>query len=509
MPLVFCGVPKDAVQKHDLGPNVTGVCLDFDWARTLELAAHLQPAAHRVFLVAGTADIDQSLVRQTKNVFADQSLETTYLIDQSVPQLLAAVRRLAPDSIVLYTSVFRDPTGRTLVPREVLRQLAQASGAPIYGVAETYIGYGVVGGAISSFEIQGRQAAQLALRILAGEKPETIPVQLSPPAELMVDWRELRRRGIREELLPSGTAVLFRQPSLWDSYRWYIIAAAAAIAGQTAMIIAFLLQRTRRNRAEAVAQQQRIELAHAARLTMIGELAASIAHEINQPLGAILSNAEAAEILLESDSPPLEDIRQIFADIRKDDLRANEIIRHMRDLLRKRELELNPIDLNEVTSEALMMVDIEARRQEVAIEKQFSTGLPAVHGDAIYLQQVLLNLVLNGMEAMSELPARNRHLIVRTAINDIGKVEVAVADSGPGIPADRLPQLFDSFFTTKKNGMGLGLSIARSIVEAHGGRLWAEPKSCGACFRFTLPVNVKEALNQSAGTKEPLIETIA
>jgi signal transduction histidine kinase len=162
----------------------------------------------------------------------------------------------------------------------------------------------------------------------------------------------------------------------------------------------------------------------------------------------------------------------------------------MRELLRKRELELKLIDLNAAASDVLRFVAGETHRQGVKIEKQFADDLPFVHGDVIHLQQVLLNLILNGMEAMSESSESNRRLTMRTAYDGNGNVEVAVEDAGPGIPPDRLPRLFDSFFTTKPHGMGLGLSIVRSIVEAHGGRIWAENNSSGgACFRFTLLVN--------------------
>jgi two-component system sensor kinase FixL len=182
-------------------------------------------------------------------------------------------------------------------------------------------------------------------------------------------------------------------------------------------------------------------------------------------------------------------------------MRASETIRRMRELLRKRELELKPIDLNAVISDVLRLLDGETHRRGVKIEKQFVDTLPAVRGDAIHLQQALLNLILNGMEAMSESSESSRRITIRTAYDGKDNVEVAVEDSGPGIPSERLPLLFDSFFTTKTHGMGLGLSIVRSIVEAHGGRIWAENNSSGgACFRFTLPVNGK---NESPGTKEP------
>jgi signal transduction histidine kinase len=169
--------------------------------------------------------------------------------------------------------------------------------------------------------------------------------------------------------------------------------------------------------------------------------------------------------LLESKQPHLEEVQQILADIRMDDLRASEVIRCMGELLRKRELELKLIDLNAVVSKVLRLVDGETRRRGIQIEKRFADTLPAVRGDVIHLQQVLLNLILNSMEAMSESDGSNRRLTMRTAYDGKDNVEVAVEDAGPGIPSEGLPRLFDSFFTTKPDGMGLGLSIVRSIVE--------------------------------------------
>ena len=240
------------------------------------------------------------------------------------------------------------------------------------------------------------------------------------------------------------------------------------------------------------AEEARRDLAHASRLAIVGELTASIAHEINQPLGAILSNADAAEMLLESTPAALDEVRQILHDIRKDDLRASEVILHLRALLRKRELEMQPLDLNVVTSEVLTLVHAESLRRGIVMETDLAVNLPAVRGDKVHLQQVLLNLVLNGMEAMADIPEAKR-LAVRTLVNENGCVEIAVTDAGSGIPPDRLRSLFDPFFSTKKEGMGLGLSIARSLVEAHGGRIWAENNvGGGATFRFTVPSGMQK-----------------
>jgi two-component system sensor kinase FixL len=236
------------------------------------------------------------------------------------------------------------------------------------------------------------------------------------------------------------------------------------------------------------AEEANEKLTHVSRLAIVGELTASIVHEITQPLGAILSNAEAAEILLQAASGNIDDVRHILADIRKDDERASEIIRHIRNLLQKRQIDMQPLDFNQLASETLGFITIEARRRHIVCESELASGLPIVKGDRIQLQQVLLNLVLNGMDAMLKTRDGQRRLILRTAPHLSGGVEVTVRDSGTGIPSERLPKLFDSFFTTKKDGMGLGLSISRAIIETHQGKVWGQNNpDGGATFGFILP----------------------
>lgn len=230
------------------------------------------------------------------------------------------------------------------------------------------------------------------------------------------------------------------------------------------------------------------DLMHSSRLTLLGELTASIGHEINQPLGAILSNADAAELLLEQDPMPVDEIRRVIADIRKDDLRANEIIHRIRAFLSKREANLVPVDLNEMARDVVQLVESEARERKVVIEADFTRGIPPVLGDRVQLQQVLLNFILNGMDAMDAASANQRRIIVKTAVFGPEMAQFSVSDNGHGIPKDKLPRIFESFFTTKKEGMGLGLAITESIAEVHRGSVSAENNpGKGATFRFTLP----------------------
>jgi len=245
---------------------------------------------------------------------------------------------------------------------------------------------------------------------------------------------------------------------------------------------------TQRKQAEGEMLRLRDALAHGGRLSTMAQLASGLAHELNQPLGAILRNAEAAELLLRSGAPDLEEVRAILADICKDDQRAGEVIDQMRAQLRRRGLERVELDFAQLVNEVLVLVQPDAASRKVRLAVEVPTALPQVRGDRVHLQQVLLNLILNGMDAMTEVPAEERRLVVRARQADAGAVEVAVADSGRGVSAAKLERLFEPFVTTKPDGMGLGLPISASIIGAHGGRIWAESGPAGATFYFTVPL---------------------
>ena len=272
------------------------------------------------------------------------------------------------------------------------------------------------------------------------------------------------------------------------SYRW-ILQKGAPRQGPSADFAGYVgtaIDITDRRQIEEINRS----LVHAQRLIIMGELSATIAHEVRQPLSAILSNANAARMLLNSPRPPLQEIREIISDIRKDDLRADDVISRIRDFLRKQEPQQQPLDLNAAMADVFRLVAADARRRHVQIEATLAEALPPVTGDRTQLQQVLLNLVVNAMDAMEGTAESSRRLSVQTKSDGGGAIEVAVGDCGGGIPADELPHLFEPFFTTKKDGMGLGLCIAQSIVAAHGGRIWAENNdSGGATFRVMLPAS--------------------
>lgn len=257
---------------------------------------------------------------------------------------------------------------------------------------------------------------------------------------------------------------------------------------QLICLAALVWQFHRRRQAEAAARRQHADLAHAARLGLAGELTASIVHEVNQPLGAILSNVDAALLLMQREPPPLDLIGEILTDIRADDLRASDVIRQLRELLKKREIELEPLQLNELVTSAERIVGNLAIRHGVSLRIQLEEQLPLIEGDRTHLLQVLINLALNAMEAMAIQPQNSRRLLLRTRRSHSGKVALEVQDSGPGVPSQLQPQLFEPFFTTKPDGMGMGLTIAKTIVSSHHGTLEAvSTEQGGALFRVRLP----------------------
>ena len=246
---------------------------------------------------------------------------------------------------------------------------------------------------------------------------------------------------------------------------------------------------TARKQFEAELHKHRSTLGHNQRIFALGQLSAALAHELNQPLGAILRNAEAGELFLRQDPPDLRELREIFVDIQRDDQRAAAVIDRMRALLRHGELRFEVIALPELIGQVASLLNAEMQARYAALRITVPPTLPEVRGDRVHLQQVLVNLLLNSLDGLDARPNGVRQIEIGAAQAEGGLVELAVKDTGIGIEPDRLSDLFEPFVTTKSQGTGIGLAISQTIVEAHGGRIWAENNpNGGACFRFTLPV---------------------
>ena len=273
-------------------------------------------------------------------------------------------------------------------------------------------------------------------------------------------------------------------------YRWFLIRRVPLRDenGQVIRWYAAAHDIEDQKRAERALQTAQAELAHVTRVTTLGELSASIAHEINQPLAAIAANAEATLRLLSRDVPDIAEARAGIIDVSKDARRAGEVILRICDFSKKAHPQMTQLDINEVVEEAAKLIRHEALQHGVTIRSEFASDLPPVRGDRIQLQQVIVNLAVNGMEAMASVQDRERMLIVRTERDQSSRILVAVADAGVGIEPENLNRVFVPFYTTKPAGLGMGLAICRSIIEAHGGRLWVDANvPRGTIFRFTVP----------------------
>jgi signal transduction histidine kinase len=474
--------------------NETAVLSAIDFHTVTKNILQVLPATNRIAIVLGASPLERYWKEQigiAVEPFRGR-VAFTWFNDLSFDEMLKQVSTLPPNSAVFFAALAVDAAGATQNDGRVLSRLQAASAAPIFAFEDSYFGSGLVGGPMLSIPDISRRVVDAVERIFAGEAPASIHPSAVGFVAPRFDGRELQRWNIEEANLPPASTVEFREPTFWSQHRWAIISVASVLVLQAALISALLFERVRRRRAEGASRRRLFEMTQMNRSLTVSAMSSSIAHELNQPLGAILNNAGAAEVLLAKTPPDIDQLREIVADIRKDDERAGEIIGHLRGFLRTDDLALGEVNIHRAIADVLHIVEPEALKRGIAIECDQIPQELSVRADHVHLQQVLLNLALNGMDAMRDATSSRKMIFQASQVSD-AKVEVAVLDTGTGIPEQRLKAIFDSFVTTKINGTGLGLSIARIIVEMYGGKIWAENRQHGgAAFRFVLPL-VKSA----------------
>jgi signal transduction histidine kinase len=491
-PIVHMGVDKPFIESLKLPADVYGVPVLYDSAATVAQALRWHPKANRLVVITGAAALDRqglAPLKQELAPFKGRLNQIDFVSGLPIAELRRLVGSLGTDTVIFTPGFFQDGAGQNFTPRESVTQIAAAASVPVYGPYNTFIGTGVVGGRVPTFEAMGEMAGRIVNQLLAGGAVSALDLPGTMPTAFSVDWRQIKRWAIRESDIPAGTLIQFKTPSLWDQYRYEVLGTLALILLQFLFLAVLLLERRRRRIAELAVDKHRFELAHASRLAVAGELTASIAHEINQPLGAILSNVSAARLIVESGSMATEQLGPILEDIRRDVVRASDVIRQLRKLFEKHEVERAVIDLNEAALEMAVVLRAEARRRQVDLVVQESNGHVKVVGDRIQIQQVLINLVLNAMDALAE-QVEGQRVVAVSVMNSDDVASIEVSDTGHGIKEEDRARLFDSFFSTKATGIGLGLSIVRTLVESHGGSVRAENRpSGGAVFRIELPAS--------------------
>ena len=614
VPIIALHLPQDFMMA-ETGRRIIGHFPTYDITGTIDNALKLVPGTKRVYVVSGAHKVDKWLEDQARRASKKwERVEFIYLSHMSLEDILATVSKAPPGSVILYLALTQDVAGKSHTGLGLAHQLSQVSTVPVFGMFESALGYGVIGGTLVSWNLIGKRAGELVIDILKGVKTfDDVPAVLDVPSVPMFDWRQLRRWNLSESALPKGSVVINKEPTFWD-FRYYIIGGLAFILAQFLLITSLLLQRrrtrsaeeslsektqeldqfftvtsdllciantdgyflrlnpaweralgysreelmakqffefvhpddlvrtedavstlasqgkvmyfenryrakdgtyrwlewtaapvgkliyagardlTERLKTESEARQRREELAHMTRIATMGELTTSLAHEINQPLTAILSNAEAAQRFLSGNAPDISEVRQILEDIVRDDRRASDVVRKVRALVKKEKPHEEILDLNETIQEVISLIRGESLLRGLSITMELSQGLKRIRGERVQLQQVILNLILNGAAAMRNSPSGQRKIILRTAMPDGRTVKAFVTDFGTGIDEKNIERLFEPFYTTKPEGLGMGLSISQTIIKAHGGTMEASnnPEG-GATFALTLPAHQGDA----------------
>ena len=493
VPVVFAAIDEHDAAQFPADPGTTGLIMRRTIESMVAAARVLVPGLKGVALMGGSLERDayrHQYIEELPNLAAE--LEVTNLTGRSLADQVARAAALPDRTAILYTALFIDDAGIQYLPSDALAAIAKTANRPIVVDVDVLMGGGAAGGYVLNNVAYGQAVARLALRILDGANAAAIPVSVGDFTKPVFDWRQLTRWQVSEASLPEGSEIRFRETSVWEQYRTPLLLAVAAVLLQSAIISGLLIERRRRHAAELESRGRLAQVMHMNRGAGLSAISSSIAHELNQPLGAILSNAQAAEILIRKTPPDLELIGTILADICKSDQRAGEVITHLRDLLRKHDREPEVVNLNEVIMLAVEILTPEAKARNVTLTANLDPNPLPVRANPIHLQQVILNLVLNGMDATTSRSSAERQVAIRTAVINNVTIKVSIADSGSGIPADKLQRIFEPFFTTKEMGTGLGLAIARTIIERSGGEISAENRpNGGAVFRFSLPL-VKE-----------------
>jgi PAS domain S-box-containing protein len=613
-PMLYVLTKRSTAEQDFVKPRIRVLFWGVDIPGNLELVARILPETRHLYIVAGTSITDRELLniaRRSVRQDADRfSIE--YLTNISADELIRRASRLPDNSAILFLAFFRDADGKSFVPRQLLSKMSKKANAPVFGISDTYVGHGIVGGKMASAELHGERCAEIALEILEGRPTSAVaPEYMHNP--LMFDWREFQRWGLEESDLPPGSIVRFRDETLWGQYRWWVIATLTFIGLQTLLITALFHHLSLRKQAEAsLAQSEsnlkkaqeigrigsmrydiqhdevtwsagareifgvtsdsklnyqafmrlihpddrnrvnagwqdalnekpydlehrilvgatvkwvrakfelefdktgqartalgivqditarkqneeevssfRRKLAHVSRVYTVGELSQNLAHEINQPLAAIMVNAEAGQQLLGCEPPDLAEVNMVLDDILADNRRAQAVIRRIRQLVKDTPPAFTLIDLNGMAAETAQLLTAEAISKGVAIQLDLAPDLPSVRGDPVQLQQVVLNLLVNALEALTQNQSGPKRIKVETGRESEGSVRICVVDTGPGITPEVMERLFKPFFTTKAQGLGVGLSISRSILNAHGGHLGiASNLGKGAMFCCRLP----------------------
>jgi signal transduction histidine kinase len=438
-PMLLTAVEQRRVRFDMLTGNDTVVAVRHDFAGSFDTILRVLPDTRNIVVVNGTSPNEKFWLGEMQKEAAAFENRVRFLWTDEAPYetVLKQAASLPSGTAIFWHLMNVDAAGVVYEGDTGLKKLHAVANAPIFSYDDSFFGQEIVGGPMHSVSEGSQATAAVAVRILAGEKAGEIKTTPSGYAAPKFDWRQLQRWNIPESRLPNGSQVLFREPTVWERYRWQVAMVCAVVLLQAMLIAGLLHERRRRRLAEVEARERMAELAHVNRYSMAGELTASIAHELNQPLGSILVNTETAALMLESPSLDVNELKAIISDIRRDDQRAGEVIRRLRSLLQRVPFETKKIDLNDMVRDSIDLVSGYVRARGGTIVTTLAHGGLLVLGDRIQLQQVLLNLIVNAADAIEHLQEPQRKIVVRSARNE-NSAEIEIADSGPASRREEL-----------------------------------------------------------------------
>ena len=468
--------------------------LKFNIDKTFSTALSLFPEATSISFISGTSRLDKFLTSITKlaagKIIGNKKI--TFDTDLSMNETLQLVKNL-PDSTIIFIPYYT--TDSKLVPyhnTEAIRLIRSEANAPIFHLSDLGLGEGAVGGYIMNFAKAGSLAGKVAVEILNGADPNSIMVTEKDYYDYAFDWRELKRWNIADsDLIPEGSTILFEEINYFDKYKW-IVGAVLLFFVLQSLLIANLIRLNRNQKLmtkKIVETENRYrEFLHEDRSLRLGQLTASLSHELNQPLTAILSTAQAGINFINSNEATPELLKQIFQKIVENDKRGASILSSIRGMMKLESREKEKFNLNSLIDEVITVYRNEASLHDIKLNVTLTDEPVYIFADGIQIQQVLLNLIFNAVQSMGRAnPKANAISITQTVNQD--NVVLSVRDYGEGITESLKEKLFNPFFTSKKEGMGIGLSICRSIIDDHDGKIWAENMpDGGAEFSFSLKI---------------------
>lgn len=490
--LVVAGVEADLLAKTPLPSGSVAAPLHWDVSGTLDLAWRLLPDTERVVVVAGATGIGRSLadagIAHIRTLRPETEIKD--LTGASWEAALSEVSAAAPRTFILVLGFAVDGRGRTLNQLHALEIAVQAAGAPMFTINAVTVGLGSVGGHMVDFARVGANAAQQVIAVLRAEAKDAGPARFVAfdATRRVVDEAVALRWKIRPDRIPDDVEVVNRSPSLWRDYRQQIVAATVSLLLLAGVMAGLLFERMRRLRAEAEAKARLSQLLRVDRASALGQLSAALAHQLNQPLGTLRNYAEGAERLMNTSPLAVERLRGAIASIRTESQRAADVVQRVRDMFSAGERPYLDVDLAAVVRDTLELARYEASARGIALVSQLPEGSARLQGDPVQLQQAVLNLLMNALDASEGRPDARVEVVLQEGTT---ATELRVIDNGCGISAALVSRIFDPFFTTKQQGVGMGLALVRSIVEAHGGRVDAQPRDEGGMiFCIRLPRHI-------------------